>query len=160
VNRSELVAALQRVGVTAGYHIDDTPPAGTLEPGGVYLMRQADGGWDVGGHERGVLTLHRRFDIEAEACDYLFLTLVSDSYWSRRIRLTPEEKVRADAFRTDFVARVRAEATARIAGHEAAEAEPVSRSALSTVRTVQVVPPAWVFRLCCQPPLGRTLHTW
>lgn len=118
MNRAELAAALDQVGVTRGYYIDDTPPVGSPD-NALHLRREPDGRWAVGHFERGIFDIFQRFDVEADACEFMFMTLVSGSSWSNRVQLTPQEKVRAEAFRADCVARARAEAAARIARHQA-----------------------------------------
>lgn len=112
MNRSELAAALDRVGVTSGYYIDGLPPVGTPD-NALHLRHEPDGCWVVAYFERGTFNVFQRFDAESEACEFMFMTIVSNSYWSSRVRLTQEEKIRADAFYAEYAARVRAEAEAR-----------------------------------------------
>jgi hypothetical protein len=112
VNRYDLAAALERVGVTGDLYIEGPPSVGSPD-NALHLRRDADGRWVVGHFERGYLSVFESFDAEADACDYMFLKLVTQFRWAGTVRLTPAEKVRADAFRAEFVARVRAEAEER-----------------------------------------------
>ena len=102
MNRYELIAALEAANIDSDRYqivgIDEFAPI----DGGAFLREEEDGSWGIGGYERGIYDLERRFDSEEDACELVYRDLtrvrpvyvLSESEKQRTDKITEEAKQR------------------------------------------------------------------
>lgn len=114
MNTTELLIALQDMGVDPNYSIcGHVPQGGRMRGGGeVYVDRTPDGSWVVGIYERGHYEPRRHFESEDEACRYAYAMLALPILRRKRERgeSTPEEDAMVEAYLREVVESARRQA--------------------------------------------------